>query len=180
MSSAVTPEDALDALGRVIRDERIELARVARREGLGDEDAIDCVQDAFCTFLRLAQRGELPENQAAIPGFLAGIVRNAARNRRRLHHVARPHDTIDALEQGADDPSTEALVARAEEHVRLRACVDRLCDTQKAVVTLRLLEEQRGEDVATSLGISRGYVDVLLHRAKAQLFACMTEDEAAI
>lgn len=177
MSSAVTPEDALEALGRVIRDERVELARVARREGLGPEDAIDCVHDAFCTFLRLAQRGELPEDQSSFPGFLAGIVRNAARNRRRLHHLARPHDTLDALDRTTDGPSTEALVARAEEHVRLRACVDRLCDTQKSVVTLRLLEEQRGEDVAASLGISRGYVDVLLHRAKAELFACMTEDE---
>jgi RNA polymerase sigma-70 factor, ECF subfamily len=180
MSSAVAPEDALDALGRVIRDERIELARIARREGLGAEDAIDCVQDAFCTFLRLAQRGELPEIQASIRSFLAGIVRNAARNKRRMHHVARPHDMIDAAHAGTDDPSTEAMVAQAEEHVRLRACVDRLCDTQKAVVTLRLLEEQRGEDVAASLGISRGYVDVLLHRAKAQLFACMTEGEAAV
>src|SRR5262245_59798146 len=124
MSSTVTPEDALDALGRVIRDERIELARIARREGVSAEDAIDCVQDAFYTFLRLAQRGELPEIQASIPSFLAGIVRNAARNKRRMHHLARPHDTIDALERGADDPSTETLVARAEEHVRLRACVD--------------------------------------------------------
>ena len=135
------------------------------------------MHDAFCTFLRLAQSGELPESPASHRTFLAGIVRNAARNRRRLHRVARPHDALDALEQGADGPSAEALVARAEEHVRLRACVDRLCATQKAVVTLRLLEEQGGEDVAASLGISRGYVDVLLHRAKAELRACMTDDE---
>ena len=41
---------------------------------------------------------------------------------------------------------------------------------------LRLLEEQPGEDVAASLGISRGYVDVLLHRAKASLRVCMTAE----
>ena len=29
--------------------------------------------------------------------------------------------------------------------------------------------------MAEALGISRGYVDVLLHRARASLFACMTE-----
>ena len=39
---------------------------------------------------------------------------------------------------------------------------------------LRLLEERQGEDVAASLGISRGYVDVLVHRAKASLRVCMT------
>jgi RNA polymerase sigma-70 factor (ECF subfamily) len=42
-------------------------------------------------------------------------------------------------------------------------------------VTLRLVEERDGEDVASALGISRGYVDVLLHRAKGSLFACMME-----
>src|SRR5262249_4016931 len=136
--------DALDILGRVIKNERESLARLARKEGLGPEDAIDVVQDAFCTFLRLAQRGEVPEEVAP---FLAGIVRNAARNKRRRHHLARPHDEIDALPP-LDGDDSESLVARAEDHVRLRACVDRLCDTQKAVVTLRLLEERGGEDVA--------------------------------
>ena len=38
---------------------------------------------------------------------------------------------------------------------------------------LRLLEEQPGEDVAASLGITRNHVDVLLHRAKASLRVCM-------
>jgi len=40
---------------------------------------------------------------------------------------------------------------------------------------MRLLQEQPGEDVATALGLSRGHVDVLLHRAKASLRVCMTE-----
>ncbi len=175
---ALPAEDALDELGRVIRSERVELARVARHEGLRPEDAVDCVHDAFCTFLRLSQAGELPVARALVPAFLAGVVRNAARNKRRSHHLARPHEAVDALEGGAEGPSAEALVAQAEEHVRLRACVDRLCDTQKAVVTMRLLEEQRGEDVAAALGLTRGHVDVLLHRAKVSLRACMIEGDA--
>src|SRR5262245_63471894 len=113
-------EDALDLLSRVVRAERASLARAARREGIGPEDAFDCVQDAFCTLLRLAQRGEVPA-EAETGAYLAGIVRNKARNKRRLHHLARPHDSIDALEPSTDD-SAESLVARAEEHVRLRAC----------------------------------------------------------
>lgn len=164
-------EDVLDDLGRVIREERASLTRLARREGLSPEDAVDAVHDAFCTLLRLVLRGE---QIRAVPSYLAEIVRNAARNKRRLHHVSRPHDAIDETSI-TDDLSAEALVAEAEEHVRLRACVDRLCDTQKAVVTLRLLEEKGGEDVAATLGISRGHVDVLLHRAKASLRACMLE-----
>jgi RNA polymerase sigma-70 factor (ECF subfamily) len=175
MDLPAVPEDPLETLSAVLRAERAELARVARREGLGAEDAIDCVQDALYTFLQIAQRGELPE-PGVYPAFLAGIVRNAARNKRRLHHLARPHRPIDEIEPRGDALSGEALIARAEEHVRLRASVDQLCDTQKAVVTLRLLEEQCGEDVAAALGISRGHVDVLLHRAKASLRACLLDD----
>ncbi len=162
----------LDALSAAIRAERAALARLARREGLGAEDAVDAVQDAFCTYLRAAQRGELPEADAT-RAWLAAAVKNAARNKRRRHHLARPHDELDAVPP--DEANVESLVARAEEHVRLRACVERLCDTQRAVVTLRLLEERDGEDVAATLGLSRGHVDVLLHRAKHALRACMTE-----
>lgn len=46
---------------------------------------------------------------------------------------------------------------------------------REAVVTLRMLEEQPGDDVARALGISAGHVAVLLHRAKRALRACMEE-----
>jgi len=68
---------------------------------------------------------------------------------------------------------------RAEAQVRLRVCVAELCEIQRAVVLLRLLSEQPGDDVAQSLGISRGYVDVLTHRAKSALRACMLRGQSA-
>ena len=166
--------DVLELLSRAVRSERARLASMARREGLGEEDAIDCVHDAFCTFLRLAIRGDLPPERERA-AYLGGIVRNAARNKRRRHHVARPHEPLDEARPAASEPAADERIAKAEEHVRLRACVERLCDTQRAVVTLRMLEERAGEDVAAALGITRGHVDVLLHRARGALFACMTE-----
>lgn len=170
----ITEPDVLTLLGDLARRGRSELVRLARREGASSEDAVECVQDALCTFLQVAQKRQLPADPAEWSAYLGGVVRNAARNKRRRHHVARPHDDLDALPlQPASEESVESLVAEAEEHVRLRACVDELCETQKAVVMLRLLEEQPGEDVAATLGISRGYVDVLLHRAKASLRVCM-------
>ena len=60
--------------------------------------------------------------------------------------------------------------------MRLRACVAELCEIQKAVVTLRMLEERAGEDVGETLGISPGHVAVLLHRAKRALRACMAPE----
>ncbi len=175
MAASPSEPDVLGILSDLARSGRGDLVRIAQREGASAEDAVECVQDALCTFLQLALKKELPGVHDEWPHFLGGIVRNAARNKRRRHHVAVPHDDVDALPLAASsDTSAETLVAEAEEHVRLRACVDQLCETQKAVVMLRLLEEQPGEDVAASLGISRGYVDVLLHRAKASLRVCMT------
>jgi RNA polymerase sigma-70 factor (ECF subfamily) len=175
MAETSTP-DPLSALERVIRTERDALTRIARFEGLGPEDALDCVHDAYCTFLQLALQEKLPP-EASYGAYLGGIVRNGARNRRRRHHLAKPHDAIESFVADEESDGALELMAKAEEHIRLRACVDRLCETQKAVVTLRLLEDQPGEDVAQSLGLKRGYVDVLLHRAKGSLLACMTEDE---
>jgi RNA polymerase sigma-70 factor (ECF subfamily) len=171
----VAKEDVLDTLERIVRGQRAALSRIARREGLGAEDAIDCVHDAFCTLLQMAQRGELPDDPLEHAPLAAGIVANAARNKRRRHHLARPHVSSGAVEPIEDGPSTEMLVAHAEECVRLRACVNRLCRTQRTVVMLRMLEERPGEDVAALLGLTRGHVDVLLHRAKASLLVCMGE-----
>jgi RNA polymerase sigma-70 factor (ECF subfamily) len=171
----MAPGDVLEDLSRVVRSQRAALAAVARSEGVTAEDAVDCVQEGLCTLLELAQRGAATLEGDDARHMLATIVRNVARNRRRRHAFARPHEDLDADERpDGQQLSADESIARAEEHVRLRACVEELCAIQKAVVTLRLLEEQPGEDVAGVLGISAGYVAVLLHRAKRELRACMT------
>jgi RNA polymerase sigma-70 factor (ECF subfamily) len=168
-------DDLLSRISHLVRARRSALAGLARAEGVSPEDAVDCVQEGLCTLLTLAREGPFPESEEEWAGLLAGMVRNAARNRRRRHFVARPHDAIDDDHAAAAEiPATDELIARAEEHVRLRACVEELCEIQKAVVTLRMLEEQPGEDVARALGISAGHVAVLLHRAKLALRTCMT------
>src|ERR1700722_3187555 len=123
MPPAPIDEDALEALARVVRDQRAPLPSLARREGLSPEDSLDCVHDAFCTFLQLSLDGKHPATAAEHAPFLAGIVVNTARNLRRRHHLARPHRSLDAIEPRTDAPSAETLVAHAEECIRLRGCV---------------------------------------------------------
>ena len=167
-------DDVLETLGRLMLVERTRWVGVARSEGLSSYDAVECVQEALCTVLRALNANAVDAERLA--PYVVAVVRNAARNGRRRHHRSRPHASLDAVELVDEVPTSEALVARAEEHVRLRACVARLCDTQRAVVTLRLFEERAGEDVADALGITRNHVDVLLHRAKRQLRSCLVED----
>jgi RNA polymerase sigma-70 factor, ECF subfamily len=169
-----TDDDVLQRLSSLARARRASLAAVARAEGVTPEDAVDCVQEGLCTMLGVLARGAaVPTDPDELGAVLATMVRNAARNRRRRHFRVLPHDDLDTHTLPSDVPSTDDALASAEQHVRLRACVEELCEIQKAVVTLRMLEEQPGEDVATALGISAGHVAVLLYRAKQSLRACL-------
>ncbi|MCA9599153.1 MAG: sigma-70 family RNA polymerase sigma factor [Myxococcales bacterium] len=165
--------DILTEVSALARRERSALAALARGEGATAEDAVDAVQEALCTLLTQAGDGKLPADPAEWGAVLAVMVRNVARNRRRRHDRARPHLPVEDDDLVDELPTTDVLIARAEDHVRLRACVEDLCEIQQAVVTLRMLEERPGEDVARALGITPGHVAVLLHRAKAALRVCM-------
>ncbi|HET8932055.1 MAG TPA: sigma-70 family RNA polymerase sigma factor [Polyangiales bacterium] len=167
------PLDAWQALGQLVREQRAALVRVAVREGLRPEEALECVQDALCTWIA-QERGP---NEGAWVATLKHMVRNAARNGRRRHHRLRPHVPIDDELALADTTrGAESLLEAAETSLRLKVCVAQLREVERAVVTLRLLEEHSGEDVARMLELSRSHVDVLVHRAKATLRVCMGAD----
>lgn len=174
-----TPTEApafLAWVTRLVHEHRARLARVARVEGLGPEDAFDAVQEAFHSFLTLPQARRLVDEPDQSRKLLVVLTRNVARNRRRLHAVARPHTSeaqvVEALP--ASVRNVEEMVESAEQQLRLAGCLASLADIQRSVVTLRMLDDIPGEDVARTLGITPGHVAVLLHRAKANLLACMS------
>jgi RNA polymerase sigma-70 factor, ECF subfamily len=164
-------------VARLVREHRSRLVAVARHEGLAAEDAFDAAQEAFTGFLILPQARDLVESEWA-GHTLVALVRNVARNARRLHAVARPHasddTTVGALADRA--PAADERLAEVEERGRLQRCVARLADVQRAVVTLRMLDDRPGEEVARELGLQPGHVAVLLHRAKTHLRLCMKDD----
>ncbi len=162
-----------DWVGELAREHTRWLAAAARREGLSGDAALDAVQDAFGTFLRLPEARGLGERGEDARRFLVTLVRNAARNLRRRHHHARPHVPLGEDSAGVTD-SAEELAALAEDRARLAGCLSQLGEAQRRVVTLRVLEEASGEDVAKMLGLTAGHVAVLLHRAKKDLASCMT------
>lgn len=162
---------------RLVYQHRPALAAVARGEGLHAEDALDAVQDAFVTFLGLPHARKLANEEADSRSLLAILVRNHARNHRRRHHVARPHvsegEILESLPE--DRESVDALIEQAEVHVLAAQCLEKLSKVQRQVVSLRLLEDRPGVRVADLLGMSPGNVAVVLHRAKQELRACMTD-----
>jgi RNA polymerase sigma-70 factor, ECF subfamily len=157
------------------REQTEGLVAAAVREGLTSEDAMDAVQEAFVTFLGLPQARSLAGERADAAAFLAVIVRNAARNARRRHHRSRPHTDVTEQALLDDSPSVATMIAAAEQHIVALGCVRKLAEIQRHVVVLRVLEEVSGSEAAKQLGISPGYIAVLLHRAKEELQACMSE-----
>lgn len=174
-SAAGPAKDFLGWVSGLARDHTSALARTARREGLGPDDALDAVQDAFHTFLRLPRARSLVAEDEEARRLLLALVRNAARNMRRRHHRAAPHDPLeDAAELPGDEPSVSELIERAEEHVRFLGCVGRLAELQRRVVTLRMLDQVSGLEAAGALGLAPERVALLLHRARKALLACLT------
>ena len=165
----------LEWVTRLVHTHRGRLYRLARREGLREEDSLDSVQDAFQTFLVLPQARQLVESDDDSIKLLSVLVRNHARNRRRRHEIARPHDsgdeTLDVLTSAA--VPVDELIAQAEDFALMVGCLDHLGKLQRAVVSLRMLDEVPGEDVAAMLELPPSHVAVLLHRAKQNLRSCM-------
>lgn len=149
------------------------LAALGRKQGLPPEDALDCVQDAFFTFLRLPDADGLAAKTDEAGRLLATLVTHAAQNRRRRNATVLKHAGAEATEVAAELPSAEALMARAELQAHLVRCVDRLNQMQQAVVQLRLVDERPGEEVSTLLGVSPEHVRVLLFRARVRLRECL-------
>jgi RNA polymerase sigma-70 factor (ECF subfamily) len=165
----------------LVHRHRARLTRVVRREGLRADDALDCVQEAFLSFLTLPQARHLvglPDDSARMLVILA---RNIARNRRRRHDYSRPHVVDTATVDGlvCDTASADEIVAAAEQHAMMLGCMATLNEMQRAVVQLRLVDEIAGENVARQLGTNAGHVAVLLHRAKQHLRSCAEGAAAA-
>jgi len=115
-------------------------------------------------------RTDLRADPDAAARTLAAMVRNGARNLRRRHYNARPHDDVELT---AETPSPIDELDRATTVAQLEGCMAALGDTHRHVVTLRVLEELSGDEAARELGVTPGHVAVLLHRARKQLERCM-------
>lgn len=157
----------------LVHAHRERLIRVVRKEGVTADDAVDCVHDAFESFLHLPQARPLADTPDDAVALLTVLARNVARNRRRRHHLARPHVEIDDDALAAEAPAVDRSIATAEQFAMAVGCVDTLGKLQRAVVRLRLLDEVPGQDVAAILDVTPGHVAVLLHRALANLRSCM-------
>ena len=116
------------------------------------DDVQDLVQDVFLTVL---QQIHSLRDANAFGGWLMTV----ARNRARMHHRGtRP--TAPLSEDIAGTTSAESMLETAEV---LRA-LQSLPDRYREPLTLRLVEEMSGEEIARFTGLTHGTVRVYLHQ----------------
>lgn len=180
-ASSTEPRDLADAAARarggdaaafreLIRLTTGRLFRIAAYM-VGDRDeADDLVQE---TFIRAWGRLEELREPEAVLGWLAGITRNAARDRlrslrRRGKAMAAERDARADREPSAHRGPDEDLAA-AQLGAAVRRAVAALSDKHRVVLLLREVDGMSYEQIAQLLDLPVGTVESRLHRARAAL-----------
>jgi len=143
------------------------LKRLARRM-IGEEDADDVVQDACAAALASG-----PRDPSRLRGWLASVVRNAARQRyrdrmRRLRREA-------AAARGEAAPEGDDVVIRAETQQRVVSAVLALDEPYRTTVLLRFFDDLPPRKVAERMGVPVATVHTRLRRGLDQLRARLDE-----
>jgi RNA polymerase sigma-70 factor (ECF subfamily) len=164
------------ACEQLVRQYGPRMLAVARRFFRCDEDATDAVQDAFLSAFASLDRFA---GKAALGTWLHRVVVNACLM--RLRRRPRNEESIEPLlprfksdghhassPQHWDDEAFRAA-ERSELRDHIRACIDRLPESYRAVLLLRDIEEFDTEETARLLDCTPNNVKVRLHRARHAL-----------
>jgi RNA polymerase sigma-70 factor (ECF subfamily) len=163
----------LTRVAALVHVHRARLLAYARRHGLDAEEALDAVQDSFITFLGLPEAQSIAHDSLHSLKSLTVILRHQVQNqRRKRQRHGQAHELLGGERVGVEVPSSEQLIVHAEELARVNGCMVRMAYLEREVVMLSLLDDQPRDRVGEVLGISAGYVRVLLHRAREHLRTC--------
>lgn len=167
-----------EAFERLVREHGGRLLAVARRFLRDEEEARDAVQECFLSAFRSINNFE---QGSRLSTWLHRIVINASLMRLRSRQ-RKPEEPIeDFLPQFQADGhqvnhptadwegSAESLLARSQTRAIVRAAIDRLPESYRAVLLLRDIEEMSTEEAAQSLGVTENAVKIRLHRARQAL-----------
>lgn len=159
-------EQSLHIDKRLVRELGPGLLSFAQRT-VGDRAvAEDLVQEMWLGALRSAGRFE---GRSSVRTWLTTILRRRIAERYRRGHV---HEAFDEDEVLLELDDVDPLVAQ-EEARQARQLLSELDGREQLALTLCTIEDVDRDEVCAQLGVTRGHLRVLLHRAsqKARLSA---------
>lgn len=162
---------------------------VGRRLGLSEDQAAEAAQEAIARFVEAARDGRYERGRGRLRSFLAGIVRNVARERRR-DRARSPIRRGDSALGGPASVDPDAIDLdeaweREQERAIMLAALDELQRTTQAeprtmrafeLVALRCLPAAA---VAAECGMRADEVHRVKHRFTARLRAIVERETAA-
>jgi RNA polymerase sigma-70 factor (ECF subfamily) len=166
-----------DAYHELLRIHGGRLLAVARRLMRNEEDARDCLQDAFLSAFRSIDGFEA---EAKLGTWLHRIVVNACLMRLRARK-RKPEELTDPQLMEFDrygfrigptemaPTSADELLEREEVREQVRKGIDDLPENYRIVLVLRDIEELSTAETAEMLGMTPSAVKVRLHRARLAL-----------
>jgi RNA polymerase sigma-70 factor (sigma-E family) len=162
-ASTWSPDEALAALYPVHWPAMVRLATLLTHDASVAEEV---AQDAFVALHRHWRRLADP---GAAGGYLRASVVNGARSALRHRQV------VERRREPAPPPppGPEDRAVRSSEDARVMAALRRLPRRQQEVLVLRYWSDLSEQEIATTLGVSRGSVKVHAHRGLAALRATL-------
>jgi RNA polymerase sigma-70 factor, ECF subfamily len=154
-----------DALAALVTEYASTLYRVAFSVLRNPADAEDAVQEAFLRVLRhRGMLGEVRDRRV----WLIRIVWNIVLDRKRRAKTRPETDDVAELARvlPSNGLSAEQIVAAAQHHAHVLACVERLPAKEREVLLLSAFEELTSVEIATVLGITESSVRSRLFRAR--------------
>jgi RNA polymerase sigma factor (sigma-70 family) len=143
------------------------IRRAARRIVKDDARADDAQQEAALALLEAEQRSE-PVRSAA--GFAAVLGRNKALDQARKSRRRKTVPLAGAAGRAAKKPSPASKLSRGEECAGLEArLAAELSETERAVFTLKVVEDRTVTEIAARLGLSTKTVSRAYYRASKKL-----------
>jgi RNA polymerase sigma-70 factor (ECF subfamily) len=163
----------LEALGELFDLHARSVRALARRLGVSASDVDDLVQLVFLDVLKVASRHDGRPVRPWILGMTAVAVRRHRRSLTRwvANIAGRVFEARRPLPGTADD-----ALERQQELARFQNALHKLSPKKREVFVMVVIEELRGEDVATALGIPVATVWTRLHHARKELRAALEEE----
>lgn len=135
----------------------------ARKYRMNDNDAEDTVQDVLCKLWMI--REQLDEYRS-IEALATTILRNLCFNKLRYEYREIPLDTKDA--EYTDNEAADR--EEQEEQIQtLLQLVDKLPDTQQAVLRMKHVDGMEVKDIAGIIGCTEDAVRMNLSRARKRI-----------
>jgi RNA polymerase sigma factor (sigma-70 family) len=146
------------------------LLRICSVYAIDDDDKKDLFQESL---VHIWQSMASFEQRSSISTWMFRITLNVCLRLQSREQKKRERfvklDSISIAQISADDSTAEAQ----EQLTRLRVCIKKLNDADKAVITL-YLEELSYQEIASITGLSENNIAVKLKRIKAKLLNCIT------